>query len=107
MLQRSPTLDRRHPGQRQDRRRASARSCRRGWPTGSSGRKNILFSSWRFYNFCQRFPDRARKLLTRLNAKILGDPEMVAEHFTPSYDPWDQRFCAVPDADLFTVHQAR
>ena len=26
---------------------------------------------------------------------------MVKEHFTPSYDPWDQRFCAVPDADLF------
>ena len=26
---------------------------------------------------------------------------MVTEHFTPSYDPWDQRFCAVPDADLF------
>ena len=26
---------------------------------------------------------------------------MVAEHFTPSYDPWDQRLCAVPDADLF------
>ncbi len=26
---------------------------------------------------------------------------MVAEHFTPSYNPWDQRLCAVPDADLF------
>ena len=25
----------------------------------------------------------------------------MAEHFTPSYDPWDQRLCAVPDADLF------
>ena len=26
---------------------------------------------------------------------------MVREHFTPSYNPWDQRLCAVPDADLF------
>ncbi len=25
----------------------------------------------------------------------------MEEHFTPTYDPWDQRFCAVPDADLF------
>ena len=25
----------------------------------------------------------------------------MAEHFSPSYDPWDQRLCAVPDADLF------
>jgi monooxygenase len=26
---------------------------------------------------------------------------LVAEHFTPTYNPWDQRLCAVPDADLF------
>jgi monooxygenase len=25
----------------------------------------------------------------------------IATHFTPRYDPWDQRFCAVPDGDLF------
>ena len=60
--------------------------------------KNIVFML--AFNFCQRFPERARRLLTRLNEKQL-DPAMVAEHFTPSYDPWDQRFCAVPDADLF------
>lgn len=53
------------------------------------------------YNFCQRFPDRARKVLVGINEKILKDPELVAEHFTPTYDPWDQRLCAVPDADLF------
>jgi cation diffusion facilitator CzcD-associated flavoprotein CzcO len=52
------------------------------------------------YSFCQTFPDRARTVLLGLNAKVLG-PEMVAEHFTPSYDPWDQRFCVVPDGDLF------
>jgi cation diffusion facilitator CzcD-associated flavoprotein CzcO len=62
--------------------------------------KNIAFAIG-VYQFCQRFPDRARKLLLGLNEKTLGDPAMVAEHFTPSYDPWDQRLCAVPDADLF------
>ena len=25
----------------------------------------------------------------------------IDTHFTPRYDPWDQRFCAVPDGDLF------
>ena len=27
----------------------------------------------------------------------------VATHFTPTYDPWDQRFCAAPDGDLFAA----
>lgn len=63
--------------------------------------KNIVFML-AVYNFCQRFPDRARKTLIGFNEKILKDPGMVAEHFTPSYNPWDQRLCAVPDADLFT-----
>ena len=62
--------------------------------------KNIVFML-ALFNFCQRFPERARRLLTRMNEKELDDPAMVAEHFTPSYDPWDQRLCAVPDADLF------
>jgi monooxygenase len=62
--------------------------------------KNIAFML-AVYHFCQRFPDRARKVLTGLNEKLLEDSALVAEHFTPSYDPWDQRLCAVPDADLF------
>jgi monooxygenase len=27
----------------------------------------------------------------------------VATHFTPRYNPWDQRLCLVPDGDLFTA----
>jgi cation diffusion facilitator CzcD-associated flavoprotein CzcO len=52
------------------------------------------------YQFCRRFPERARKVLLGLNERLLGDPDLVAEHFTPTYDPWDQRLCAVPNADL-------
>jgi cation diffusion facilitator CzcD-associated flavoprotein CzcO len=26
----------------------------------------------------------------------------IDTHFTPPYNPWDQRFCVVPDGDLFT-----
>ncbi len=62
--------------------------------------KNILLTL-AFYQFCQRFPHRARRLLLRMATRQLGDPSLVEEHFTPTYDPWDQRFCAAPDADLF------
>lgn len=62
--------------------------------------KNILFGIG-FYQYCRRRPDAARKLLTGLTTRILKDDKAVAEHFTPSYNPWDQRLCAVPDADFF------
>ncbi|MBF6472170.1 MULTISPECIES: flavin-containing monooxygenase [Nocardia] len=62
--------------------------------------KNILFGIG-FYQYCRRRPEAARKLLTGLTTRILKDDQAVAEHFTPSYNPWDQRLCAVPDADFF------
>ncbi|MEU8900939.1 NAD(P)/FAD-dependent oxidoreductase [Nocardia sp. NPDC048505] len=62
--------------------------------------KNILFNIG-FYQYCRRRPESARKLLTGLTTRILKDERAVAEHFTPAYDPWDQRLCAVPDADFF------
>ncbi len=67
---------------------------------GAIRTKNIAFST-AFYQFCRRRPQQARRLLTQATTKILGDPQLVADHFTPSYDPWDQRLCAVPSADLF------
>jgi cation diffusion facilitator CzcD-associated flavoprotein CzcO len=33
----------------------------------------------------------------------LGEEQMVAEHFTPSYQPWRQRVALVPDGDLFAT----
>ncbi|WP_090968750.1 flavin-containing monooxygenase [Nocardioides exalbidus] len=68
--------------------------------------KNIAFST-AFYQFCQRWPRKARELLTRSATGMLGDPQLVADHFTPSYDPWDQRLCAVPGGDLFRVVRDR
>jgi len=45
-------------------------------------------------------PDKVRNKLLGMLRKALG-PELVAKHFTPSYKPWDQRLCLVPDGDLF------
>jgi cation diffusion facilitator CzcD-associated flavoprotein CzcO len=49
----------------------------------------------------QKYPGAARRLIRHLNAKELPKGYPVDEHFNPAYDPWDQRLCAVPDADLF------
>jgi cation diffusion facilitator CzcD-associated flavoprotein CzcO len=67
--------------------------------------KNIAFST-AFYQFCRRRPRSARKLLNGLATKVLGDPQVVADHFTPTYDPWDQRLCAIPSGDLFRAVRA-
>ncbi|MBI3217130.1 MAG: NAD(P)/FAD-dependent oxidoreductase [Mycobacterium sp.] len=63
-------------------------------------RKNIL-KQRAVYGFCQRFPRAARRLIRAINAKQLPDGYPVDEHFSPAYNPWDQRLCAVPDGDLF------
>ena len=54
-----------------------------------------------FFQFSRRFPERAKKLLIGQVRKSLGPGVDVAKHFTPSYFPWDQRLCLVPDGDLF------
>ncbi|MGA8850808.1 MAG: NAD(P)/FAD-dependent oxidoreductase [Aeromicrobium sp.] len=61
--------------------------------------KNIGFMMTT-YQFCQRFPGTASKLLAGNVAKFVGE-QQAADHFTPPYDPWDQRLCAVPGGDLF------
>lgn len=53
-----------------------------------------------FFKLCRRWPDAIRARLVRLAARQLGSVEM-ARHFSPSYKPWDQRLCIVPDGDLF------
>jgi cation diffusion facilitator CzcD-associated flavoprotein CzcO len=65
-------------------------------------RKNIV-KQRAVYQFCQTFPGPARRLISHLNAKRLPEGYPVDEHFNPSYNPWDQRLCAVPDGDLFTA----
>ncbi|MBY0287571.1 MAG: NAD(P)/FAD-dependent oxidoreductase [Mycobacteriaceae bacterium] len=65
-------------------------------------RKNIV-KQRAVYQFCQTFPGPARKLIRHLNAKQLPEGYPVDTHFNPSYNPWDQRLCAVPDGDLFNA----
>jgi len=101
MLQRSPTYIVSRPSVDK-----IAQRLRRRLPDGVAHDmtrwKNVLLGS-AFYNFCKRFPDQARKLIekgVRLNLGEGTDVE-IEKHFKPSYAPWDQRLCLVPDGDLF------
>jgi cation diffusion facilitator CzcD-associated flavoprotein CzcO len=52
------------------------------------------------YKLSRKRPALVRKLLLKRAAASLPDGYDMT-HFTPRYDPWDQRLCAVPDGDLF------
>ncbi|KXP00016.1 flavin-containing monooxygenase [Tsukamurella pseudospumae] len=64
-------------------------------------RKRFIWQQRGVYVFAQRFPDLARKIIRKENAKRLPEGYPVDVHFNPPYNPWDQRLCAVPDGDLF------
>ncbi|WP_307859228.1 flavin-containing monooxygenase [Herbiconiux sp. SYSU D00978] len=52
---------------------------------------------------CRRFPEQARRVIRWTNARQLPAGYPVDEHFSPPYDPWDQRLCLVPDGDFFAA----
>jgi cation diffusion facilitator CzcD-associated flavoprotein CzcO len=54
-----------------------------------------------FYNLARKRPSVMKRLIAKGVKKELG--EEALKHFTPSYNPWDQRLCLVPDSDLFRV----
>jgi cation diffusion facilitator CzcD-associated flavoprotein CzcO len=67
--------------------------------------KNVRFGMW-FYKQTREHPEMVKaRLLERLQ-KLLPDGYDMAKHFTPKYNPWDQRLCLVPDADLFNAIKA-
>jgi cation diffusion facilitator CzcD-associated flavoprotein CzcO len=104
MLQRSPTyltaLPSADPVADALRRRLPARLAHR-----MVRERNVVLSQ-AFYQLCRRRPDLARRLLRRGLERHLPDPAALDEHFTPSYEPWDQRLCVVPDGDLLEAVRA-
>ncbi len=101
MLQRSPTYVVSRPGED-----AFANTLRRRLPAKLAYSlirwRNVVFGLW-FFNIARKKPDETKKgLLDRVRAE-LGPDYDVATHFTPRYNPWDQRLCLVPDADLFAA----
>lgn len=53
------------------------------------------------YRKTRTAPDKVKARLIAMVRAELGPNYDIDTHFTPSYDPWDQRLCLVPDSDLF------
>jgi cation diffusion facilitator CzcD-associated flavoprotein CzcO len=99
MLQRSPTYVVSRPAED-----AFANRLRRYLPSMLAYRitrwRNVLMTMY-FYGLSRRKPAQVKKYLLDLVQKSLGPDYDVPTHFTPKYNPWDQRLCLVPDEDLF------
>jgi len=67
--------------------------------------KNVLRTMY-FYNLTRRKPAYAKRMIMLAAQKQLGRGYDVGKHFNPRYNPWDQRLCFVPDADLFKAIRA-
>jgi monooxygenase len=105
MLQRSPTYVFSRPN-----RDRLANFLRRNLPSNLSYAlirwRNILFGIY-FFRLCKRSPERVKKWLLKQIQTALGPDFDVAKHFTPRYNPWDQRMCLVPDGDLFEAIKSK
>ena len=54
-----------------------------------------------FFQLSRRRPELVKKMLRKQVEAALPKGYDVDTHFTPNYNPWDQRVCLVPDGDLF------
>ena len=72
------------------------------WTYGITRWKNILVGML-VYQVCTRKPHWAKAFIRKGVIDFLGEQYDINKHFTPSYDPWDQRLCMVPDGDLFNA----
>jgi cation diffusion facilitator CzcD-associated flavoprotein CzcO len=98
MLQRSPSYVVSRPGQDKVanwlRRHLSARAA-----YALTRWKNVLLGMF-FYKLARSRPDVFKRMLAKGVRHQLGE-EYDIKHFTPQYNPWDQRLCLVRDSDLF------
>jgi monooxygenase len=64
-------------------------------------RWKIILLNLLFYRLARWQPAFMKRLLLQGVRKELGVDYDVEKHFTPHYNPWDQRLCLVPDSDFF------
>jgi monooxygenase len=62
--------------------------------------KNMLMAM-AFYRLSRSHPELVKRLIKKQLRRALGPHFDIERHFTPPYNPWDQRLCLVPDADFF------
>jgi monooxygenase len=104
MLQRSPTYIVSRPS-----RDSIAHWLQRRLPLGLADKivrwKNVLLGIF-FFSRARKRPARVREAILNLVRESLPPGYDVERHFSPSYNPWDQRLCLIPDGDLFEAMKA-
>ncbi|MBC7709079.1 MAG: NAD(P)/FAD-dependent oxidoreductase [Rhizobacter sp.] len=99
MLQRSPTYIVARPSED-----ALANKLRRWLPAklaySLTRWKRVLLGIYIFQR-CRREPEKIKRMIVGGARMALGPDFDVAKHFTPRYNPWDQRLCLAPDGDFF------
>jgi len=99
MLQRSPTYMVSRPDHD-----VMANRMRKVLPERMAYNLTRIKNTWRqqlVYNKTRTDPDKVKQLLLGGIKMELGADYDIAKHFTPSYNPWDQRLCLVPNGDFF------
>jgi cation diffusion facilitator CzcD-associated flavoprotein CzcO len=99
MLQRSPTYLASMP-EKDPIASALLRVLPAAWAYKLSRWKNIAFMLY-IYQMARRFPNFIKNGLIKMIRAELGPSYDVTTHFTPRYNPWEQRLCLVPDGDFF------
>ncbi|MCB1836568.1 MAG: NAD(P)/FAD-dependent oxidoreductase [Alcanivoracaceae bacterium] len=99
MLQRTPTYILSIPGND-----AIANGMRRFLPDMLAYRltrvKNVSLAMF-LYELSRRRPEIVKKMIRAQQRAMLGPDFDIDKHLTPPYNPWDQRMCMVPNADLY------
>lgn len=99
MLQRSPSYVLSRPLQD-----GFARFVHKIFPDGmahSLSRWKNLLESMYLYWISRKRPDKVKEYIQDEIVKVVGKDYDIDPHFNPTYPPWDQRLCLVPDNDLF------
>jgi cation diffusion facilitator CzcD-associated flavoprotein CzcO len=99
MLQRSPTYMVSRPDHD-----VMANRMRKVLPEKMAYSLTRFKNTWRqqlVYNKTRTDPDKVKQLLLGGIKMELGADYDIAKHFTPAYNPWDQRLCLVPNGDFF------
>jgi len=99
MLQRSPTYMVSRPDHD-----VLANRMRKVLPSKMAYNLTRFKNTWRqqlVYNKTRTDPNKVKQLLLGGIQLELGADYDIAKHFTPNYNPWDQRLCLVPNGDFF------
>lgn len=70
-------------------------------------RWKFILMPWVLLQYCRIFPRRSRDMLRSLSARLLPSHISVDPHFSPRYNPFDQRLCLCPDGDFYAAFRAK